>query len=166
MHAQQNDRGQHSDRTGASIWPNLGKSQSSELVARPGQIKSAITKCLRDIIGVYCRRLRLISRSRRLGASHLGGLGALGLQNISVRLIARITKQLTTPAQAAALPLNSTLYHPRPKAAIAAIKTRIVTRRILMNGQSVPSPPTMPDQGLFDYNPKIQTEALPIAPSY
>jgi hypothetical protein len=46
---------------GASVWPSLGESQSSELVARSGQIKSAFAKCLRDIIGVYCRRLRLIS---------------------------------------------------------------------------------------------------------
>jgi hypothetical protein len=46
---------------GAGVWPNLGKSQSSELGARPGEIKSSVAKRLRDIIGVYCRRLKLIS---------------------------------------------------------------------------------------------------------
>jgi hypothetical protein len=45
---------------GAGVWPSLGKSQSSELGARPGEIKSSVTKRLRDIIWVYCRRLRLI----------------------------------------------------------------------------------------------------------
>jgi hypothetical protein len=80
--------------------------------------------------------------------------------NISAkRLIARITRQLTTAAQAAALPLNSTLYHPRAELAIAAIKTRIVFRSTVMNGHSSSSPLTMLHPGPFDYARKIQTEA-------
>jgi hypothetical protein len=46
---------------GASVWPSLGESQSSELGTGPGQIKSAVAKCLGDIIGVYCRWLKWIS---------------------------------------------------------------------------------------------------------
>jgi len=46
---------------GTRLWPSLGESQSSQLSTRPSQIKSAIAKCLRDIIGVYCRWLRLSS---------------------------------------------------------------------------------------------------------
>jgi hypothetical protein len=45
---------------GTGVWPSLGKSQSSELGARPGEIKSAVAKRLWDIVGVYCRRLRFI----------------------------------------------------------------------------------------------------------
>jgi hypothetical protein len=46
---------------GARLWPSLGESQCSQLGTRPSQIKSAIAKCLRDIVGVYCRWLRLSS---------------------------------------------------------------------------------------------------------
>jgi hypothetical protein len=46
---------------GARLWPSLGESQSTQLGTRPSQIKSAIAKCLRGIIGVYCRWLRLSS---------------------------------------------------------------------------------------------------------
>jgi hypothetical protein len=124
--------------------------------ALPGFGSLASTNNILDrpqLVGNWCRQ--------RQGASHLGDLGAFGLPNISVRIIARITKQLTTPAQSTVLPLNFTLYHPRPKAAIAAIKTKIVHRRIVINRQSIRSQPIMPNRGLSDYEWAIQIEALP-----
>jgi hypothetical protein len=45
---------------GTGVWSGMSKGQSGELSTRPSEIKSAIAKCLWDIIRVYCWRLRLI----------------------------------------------------------------------------------------------------------
>jgi hypothetical protein len=72
------------------------------------------------------------SRADQIGGT-LFTSGALNFQKSRIsakRLTARITRLQTTDVQAAVLPLNSTLYLPRLKAAIASINTRIVFRGI------------------------------------